>query len=131
MPEPGRKNILMVEDDPEIGRYFKNGLEAHGFRVHVETHGAKALTYAADHPPDLAVLDLNLPDMIGHDVCLELRRLCRPWIIPIVMLTGAARPTDKLRAFASGSDVYLIKPIDVAELVRTVRDLLSDNSQAA
>ncbi len=124
------KHILMVEDDEEIGGYFKEELEAEGFRVHVETNGLPALVYAAEHTVDLAILDLNLPDLSGHEVCRELRRLYRPWTIPIVMLTGLSRPKDKLEGFASGSDVYLTKPIQSRELVRTVAGLL-DQGQAA
>lgn len=130
MTEGKRKHILIVDDSLEIGELLKERLMVEGFEVHVETHGSPALLYASEHMPDLAILDLNLPDMSGYDVCRELRRLSRPWTVPVVMLTGMARPSDKLKGFASGSDVYLTKPVDTNDLIRTVAGLLDDQRAA-
>jgi len=130
MTQETRKRILILEDDEDIGRSLKRHLEAQGFEVHHETLGEKAILYAAEHHPDLAILDLRLPDISGYEVCRQIRRLYRPWTIPVVMLTGMARPIDKVRGFGSGSDVYLTKPCDLTELSRTVAALL-DESLAA
>lgn len=125
-----RKRIMIVEDEEALARYLKRHLEAQGYEVYTETHGAKALLYAAENPPDLAILDLRLPDLSGYEVCRELRRLCRPWTIPIVMLTAMGDPMDKARGFASGSDVYLTKPCDPEEVSRTVAALLEQSMAA-
>ena len=125
-----RKRILIVEDEETLARYLKRHLESQGFEVHTETHGAKALLYAAEYRPDLAILDLMLPDMSGYDVCRELRRLYRPWKIPILMLTAMAEPIDKARGFGSGSDAYLTKPCDREEVSRAVVALLEDELAA-
>jgi DNA-binding response OmpR family regulator len=125
-----RKRILILEDDEDIGRAIKVHLEAQGFEVHHETLGEKAILYAAEHHPDLAILDLRLPDISGYEVCRELRRLYRPWTIPVVMLTGMARPLDKVKGFGSGSDAYLTKPCDLRELSRTVKALLDETLAA-
>lgn len=121
---------MIVEDEEALARYLKRHLEAQGYEVCTETHGAKALLYAAENPPDLAILDLRLPDLSGYEVCRELRRICRPWTIPIVMLTAMSDPMDKARGFASGSDVYLTKPCDPEEVSRTVAALLEQNMAA-
>jgi DNA-binding response OmpR family regulator len=125
-----KQRILIVEDEEPLARYLKRHLESQGFEVHTETHGAKALVFAAEYRPDLAILDLRLPDMSGYDVCRELRRLNRPWKIPILMLTALAEPIDKARGFSSGSDAYLTKPCDYEEVSRAVAALLEDKRAA-
>jgi DNA-binding response OmpR family regulator len=130
MSQERRKHILLLEDDEDIGRSLKIHLEAQGFDVHHETLGERAILYAAEHHPDLAILDLRLPDISGYEVCRQIRRLNRPWTIPVVMLTGMDRPIDQLRGFGSGSDVYLTKPCDLVELSRTVAQLLTERLAA-
>jgi len=130
MSGAARKRILIVEDEEALARFLQLELESQGFEVRTAERGAPALRDAADHRPDLAILDLRLPDMSGYDVCRELRRLCSPWPIPIVMFTAMGRPIDRLRGFSSGADVYLTKPCDLAELGRTVSGLLEETLTA-
>ena len=125
-----RKRILIVEDEEALARYLKRHLESQGFEVHTETHGANALLYAAEYRPNLAILDLRLPDMSGYDVCRELRKLYLPWKIPILMVTALAEPIDKARGFGSGADAYLTKPCGSDEVTRVVVALLEDEQAA-
>lgn len=115
-----RKRILVVEDEASLARTLKTRLESIGYDVHTVTYGREALSYAADRPLDLVLLDINLPDVNGYEVARELRQLHRPWRLPILMLTVKDKPVDQLRGFAHGADAYLTKPFDSAELFQAV-----------
>ena len=121
-----RKQILVVEDEEKIARLLTEHLESVGYEVHAETHGHTALAYAAEHQPDLTILDLRLPDISGYEVCKELRKLYHPWIVPILMVTALDKPVDQLRGFACGGDAYLTKPFELTELLDTVSLLLGE-----
>lgn len=130
MPEERCESILIVEDDAGVASVLRRRLELFGFRVHTETTGRTALSYAAEHQPGLVLLDLRLPDIGGYEVCKELRRLYNRWQLPIVMVTGMDKPVDQLRGFACGADAYLTKPFELGEVVRTVELLLGESAQA-
>ena len=116
------KRILVVEDEEALSRLMKWQLESSGFEGRTETHGGEALNYAAEHRPDLVILDLRLPDIHGYEVC---RQLYNPWVVPVLMLTALDRPIDQLRGFAYGADAYLTKPYEETELLKTVNILLA------
>ena len=118
------QHILVVEDDEGIARLLKRYLESVGFAVHNSLTGTTALRYAAEHKPDLVILDLRLPDVHGYEVCKELRRLYESWAVPIMMLTSLDAPTDRLRGFAYGADAYVTKPFEPPELLSTISLLL-------
>ena len=120
-----RPRILIVEDDPALARQVQGVLDRAGYDAHVEHEGKAALIYASEHPMDLVILDLMLPDMSGHEVCLELRRLYHPWILPVVMLTALGHPKDKLLGFQHGAEAYLTKPVATSEFLSTVEAMLS------
>ena len=124
-----RQRILVVEDEEPIARLLKRYLESVGFDVHNEASGAEALSYAAEHRPDLVILDLRLPDVHGYEVCKGLRRLYDSWVVPIMMLTGMDTPLDKLRGFAHGADAYLTKPFEPPALLPTIAFLLGKTEQ--
>ena len=119
-----RRQIVVVEDHAPIARLLTTQLERLGYAVHTETHGRAALRYAAEHQPDLVILDLRLPDMSGYEVCKELRKLYHAWVVPILMVTGMDQPIDQLRGFAYGADAYLTKPFELTELLATIAQLL-------
>ena len=127
-PENTRRRILIVEDEAALAKLVKWQLESAGYEVHTEADGRGGLTYAAEHQPDLVVLDLRLPDISGYEVCRELRKLSTPWALPILMLTAMDKPVDELRGFAHGADAYLTKPFDSDELRRTVTLLLGQSA---
>ena len=121
-----RGRILVVEDDEALARVTEAELTSRGFEVHTEMRGGKALTYAADHPVDLVILDLCLPDMSGYDVCKQLRKVLHPWVIPVLMLTALHDPVDQLKGFVNGADAYLTKPCGLDDLMKTVSLLLGE-----
>ena len=126
MERARRKSILMVEDEEGLAKLVKVELEDAGFEVAVQGCGKAALGYTAEHQLDLAILDVNLPDINGYQVACELRRLHHPWALPILMLTVRDKPIDQLRGFAHGADAYLTKPFDDEELVNTVVTLCGE-----
>jgi two-component system KDP operon response regulator KdpE len=110
--------ILVVDDDPQILRALRINLRARRYEVGIAADGASALKAAADHLPDLVVLDLGLPDMQGIDVIRDLRA----WTaIPILVLSGRVDSRDKVDALDAGADDYVTKPFGVDELLARIR----------
>lgn len=113
--------ILVVDDEPKIVRLAQDYLERGGFRVQAVGDGKSALAAARQTRPDLIVLDLNLPELDGLDVCRTLRRESD---VPIIMLTARVEETDRLIGLELGADDYIVKPFSPRELVARVRVVL-------
>lgn len=113
--------ILVVDDEPQIVRLARDYLAQGGFRVLPVYDGVSALATARQEKPDLVVLDLNLPQMDGLDVCRTLRRESD---VPIIMLTARAEEMDRLIGLEVGADDYIVKPFSPRELVARVRAVL-------
>ena len=110
--------IVAIEDDPQIRRFLRTGLESHGFRIHEADTGKLGLTEAANRKPDLVILDLGLHDMDGVEVVKKLRE----WsALPVIVLSARATETDKVAALDAGADDYLTKPFGVGELLARIR----------
>src|SRR5918995_6947318 len=114
------KNILVVEDEPEIARVIRDYLQAAGFTVSVAADGESALQSARVSRPDLVVLDLGLPGRDGLDVTRELRRTSD---VPIVVVTARGDEADRIVGVEVGADDYVVKPFSPKELVARVRAL--------
>jgi len=114
-------NILIIEDDPAIGELITLYAEKNGYRVSIAPDGRAGLDLFYEHPPDLVILDIMLPEMDGWDVCKEIRRYGK---IPIIMLTGKGESREKLKGFNLGADDYLVKPFDPSELLARIRAVL-------
>jgi len=113
--------ILVVDDEPKIVKQARDYLARSGFRVFAAGDGKTALAQARHERPDLIVLDLNLPEMDGLDVCRALRRESD---VPIIMLTARVDETDRLIGLELGADDYITKPFSPRELVARVRAVL-------
>lgn len=113
--------ILVVDDEPKITKLAKDYLENSGFRVLTASDGQTALAVFRHDRPDFVVLDLNLPNMDGLDVCRAIRRESD---IPIIMLTARVEETDRLIGLELGADDYIVKPFSPRELVARVRTVL-------
>lgn len=116
--------ILIVEDEAEMALFLKQRLESKGYSIHIAKNGQDALNQAAQVQPDLVILDVGLPDLNGYDVCERLRKIYTPQAVPVLMLTAKNDPMDKFRGFDNGTDAYLTKPFDLAELEKTIAMLL-------
>jgi two-component system, OmpR family, KDP operon response regulator KdpE len=110
--------VLVVDDEPQIVRALRINLRARQYEVDTALTGSQALHQAAQHPPDLVILDLGLPDMDGTDVIAGLRG----WTdAPIIVLSGRADSTDKVEALDIGADDYVTKPFGMDELLARMR----------
>jgi two-component system, OmpR family, response regulator RegX3 len=118
---PRAGKILFVEDEPSISEPFSQALEREGFESVVAGTGQRALQLADLVEPDLVLLDLNLPDGDGRDVCRELRRESD---VPIVMLTARGTETDRIVGLEMGADDYIVKPFSSAEVISRIRAVL-------
>jgi two-component system, OmpR family, phosphate regulon response regulator PhoB len=117
--------ILIVDDESELARTISYSFEQEGFLTRHADTGRGAIE-AATHgtQPDLIVLDLMLPDMVGTEVCRELRRSENTRSTPIIFLTARDNEIDRVVAFELGADDYVAKPFSVRELTLRVRALL-------
>ena len=124
-----QERILLVENDEDVAVVMKARLESAGYDVHTETYGAAALGYAAQQLVDLVILDVQLPDLSGYEVCQELRQLCprSDITLSVLVFTGSQGPqgmVDEISAMVSGADAYLTKRCDPSELMTLVDQLL-------
>lgn len=114
--------ILVVEDDPSIRLALESALSEEGYEVRAEPDGSRLDAVHAGFSPDLAVLDVRLPDgPHGYDLSRQLRRLSD---LPVLFLTAADSVEDRLAGFDAGCDDYMVKPFAIAELVARIRALL-------
>ncbi len=118
--EAGR-DVLVVEDDPEINELVGAYVALAGFRYRGVFDGGSAIRQAAEEPPALILLDVMLPDMSGFEVCLELRGAPATRHIPIVFLSALDGEPEKNRGRNAGAAEYLVKPFDPDQLIRTIR----------
>jgi len=114
--------LLVVEDDGEMARYLKRGLEDAGYAVDVAADGGEGLHLAASDRYSVVVLDLMLPVMDGLAVVAEMRS--RGIETPVLMLTARDGVDDRVRGLDAGADDYLAKPFSLAELQARLRALL-------
>jgi DNA-binding response OmpR family regulator len=114
------RSVIIVEDDEDIADSIHYNLEREGFRVRLAVTGEEALSLIMNGPPDLILLDLNLPGMNGFEICRRLRAEAATGRIPIVMLTARAAETDKVLGLNMGADDYITKPFSMRELVARV-----------
>jgi two-component system phosphate regulon response regulator PhoB len=115
--------ILVVEDDPAMAKELVTALEAKDFLVDLTGSGKDADAYMGAALYDLIILDWQLPDTTGIQICRKLRTDKRN-NVPILMLTARAQVADKEEGFESGADDYLTKPFSMPELLARVKALL-------
>jgi two-component system cell cycle response regulator DivK len=115
------ERILVVEDNEMNMKLFRDVLVAKGFRALEATTGGEAVDVAVEHAPDLVLMDIQLPDADGVDVLRRLRTDDRTATIPVLAVTAQAMHGDRERFLAAGFDGYVSKPVNVGELIGTVR----------
>ena len=120
MTDP-RPTLLVVEDEPEIRRFLRAAFGVEGYRVVESTAGRRGAIDAGTHKPDLAIIDLGLPDVDG----IEVIRSIRKWSpMPIIVLSARLQERSKIEALDAGADDYVTKPFGVNELLARVRAAL-------
>jgi two-component system KDP operon response regulator KdpE len=118
MPSPLNSIALVIDDELQMRRLLRVCLEANGYRVLEAATGAEGIAEAAQHPPDVVILDLGLPDMEGVAVLKRLREWSR---VPLVVLSVRDREEDKIAALDNGADDYVTKPFSSGELLARLR----------
>ena len=117
MTEP-RPTILLIEDEPEIRRFLRASLSAEGYRIAESASARRGMIDAGTHKPDMAIVDLGLPDGDGIDVIREIRS----WSpMPILVLSARVHERSKIAALDAGADDYVTKPFAIGELLARVR----------
>jgi len=124
------RRVMVVDDDEAIGPAIRLLLEPEGFSVEAPGEGRAALPLLLRDPPDLLILDVNMPEMSGWELCAILRRQSLTRDLPILYLTGRHEVKDRITAMQFGASDYLSKPFTSEELVRKVRALVPARSGA-
>ena len=121
-PEAEQLRLLVVDDEPKLTEFLRMELEVEGYAVDVVHDGASGLIALRGEPsPDLVLLDWNLPDFTGLDICRRIR--ATGMTVPVLMLTGYDEVKDKVEALDAGVDDYLVKPFSIEELLARLRAL--------
>ncbi len=113
-------DILIVDDTPANLRLLGQILKDHGCRVRAAPSGALAIRAAINQTPDLILLDINMPEMTGYEVCQKLKSIERLAKTPIIFISALQEPDDKVRAFAAGGVDYVTKPFQTPEVCARV-----------
>lgn len=114
--------VVVVDDDPVGSKVVRFVLEDEGYDAVTVSRGSQVFDAVLERETDLVLLDINLPDFNGFDVCKELR--ARRYRGPIVFLSSRGDITDKLEGFRLGADDYLVKPFEPLELVARVNSVI-------
>ena len=120
--------VLIVDDEKAIQRFLRNALSGGEFSLLEAGTGQEALAAAAQHRPDLIILDLGLPDMDGVEVIRRLREWSQ---IPVIVLSVREREGDKVSTLDAGADDYVTKPFGIGELLARMRVALRRSIQGA
>jgi two-component system, OmpR family, alkaline phosphatase synthesis response regulator PhoP len=119
-----KETILIAEDDRDIANLIKYHLEREGFKVFYAASGMDALSILMDEVIDLAVLDIQLPEVSGLDICRKIRDDDRMHSMPVMMVTAKTGENDVLMGFHNGADDYVTKPFSPKELVARIQALI-------
>lgn len=123
-------NILYIEDNYDNQRLVKRSLASKGYTIEVAPDGTIGLQLAQQQPPDLILMDINLPGLNGYELATKFKALPALCAVPIVAITANTMPGDRERALAAGCDGYISKPIDPRALPEQVASYLGGTREA-
>jgi two-component system KDP operon response regulator KdpE len=123
-----KQRILVVDDEPQIGRVMRTGLSTRGFEVRVAADGEAALDLFNDWHPVLVITDLSMPNMGGLEFCRRLRLISE---VPLIVLSVKNEERVKVEALDAGADDYLTKPFGMDELLARIRAALRRTPNAS
>lgn len=118
---PDMPTAYLVDDAPDIRMLLRAVVTRCGYDSHEAGHGAEALRLLDGTPPDLVLLDVQMPEMDGWDTLAALRRDPRGADVPIILCTVKSHPDDLRRGWRAGCDGFLVKPFDIGEMVACIR----------
>jgi len=120
------RTILIVDDEPNIVLSLEYLMQQTGYTVRTAADGEQALQSIAEAPPDLVLLDINIPEINGFEVCSTVRANPDWAKVRILMLTAKGRDVEREKGMAMGADDYLTKPFATQEVIDKVRELLDE-----
>ena len=120
MTVTAQRRILLIEDDHDSREMLRMLLELDGHTVVVAEGGRVGIETAAATRPDIALIDIGLPDVDGYEVARRIRNDVKS--VRLIALTGYDQPKDRLRAVEAGFDAHIVKPIDPSDLQRLIAD---------
>lgn len=115
-----KKKILVIDDEPDIITTLKHLLERRGYEVVVAYDGEAGLKKVSEDNPDLVILDLKLPKLIGEEVCRQIKKDAKTAGIPVIMITGRKLDADRIICRLIGANSYMTKPFEMAELLTKI-----------
>ncbi len=118
------KKVLIVEDERDLAELLAYNMEKEGYQPMTAASGAEGLETARRELPDMILLDLMLPGMMGTEVCSVLRHNEKTRMIPVLMLTARGDEIDRVVGFEMGADDYIVKPFSMRELMLRIRAIL-------
>ena len=121
--------ILVVEDDASLRKLMSAALKQHGYSCHTANDGVEALDVMEKTNIDLIISDVMMPNMDGYELTRQLRRA--KYDLPILMVTAKETFEDKQEGFIAGTDDYMVKPIDINEMILRVGALLRRSKMAS
>ena len=123
--QPSKENILIVDDTPNNLRLLSTMLTEQGYKVRSVISGKMALTATQAAPPDLILLDINMPQMNGYQICEKLKSNEKTREIPVIFISALDEVLDKVKAFAVGGVDYITKPFQLEEVLVRVQNQLT------
>lgn len=121
------QTVLIIEDDKTVQEYVTDLLSKNGYIVRTASTGAQGLKFLDSTPPDLVLLDLQLPDLSGESVLSQLKKLYPA--LPVLVLTAKNSTQDKVNTLTTGADDYVTKPFDSEELVARIKARLRTSGE--
>jgi two-component system cell cycle response regulator DivK len=118
------KRILYIEDNPENRMLMRRVLMAEGYDMEDAVDGQSGMQKAAESPPDLILMDINLPEIDGYEVTARLKQLPNMQGVPIIAVTANVMKGDREKTLAAGCDGYIQKPIDIDLLPSQIESFL-------
>src|SRR5512143_195419 len=125
----GKARILYIEDNTDNRKLVRRVLEAEGYEVVEAPNGTQALEHLATQPIDLALMDINMPDIDGYTLATRIRSMPRYAGLPILAMTANVMRGDRERSLAAGCDGYIQKPIDIDILSMQLERYLRRNGR--
>lgn len=125
------KLVLIVDDDPSLGRLLDFALQKAGFAVMIARDGEQGFKLANEYHPNAAILDVMMPGMHGYELCRRIRANPDTAHTKIIFLTARSQPIDEREALKAGADLFLSKPIMPEDLIGHLRSLLLEEETAA
>ncbi len=127
----GKGRIMVVEDDLDISKMLRIYFDSQGYEVLVANRGNDALDTVRKKLPNVVILDINLPDIDGYEICRILRSHTRTSYVPIIFLTQKDERSDKIAGLELGADDYITKPFDIEELKLRVEGAIRRSQREA